>query len=861
MLRLRTFGGLTIESDGIRVAELNEQRKALALLAVLARSGEAGIGREKLMALLWPDSDMDRGRNALKQMLHGIRRQLDAPDAVTGTSELSLNRSILSSDVAEFADAIARGDLEESVSLYRGPFLDAVHIERAPEFSRWQDVERASLTQSHLEALERLARAADESGRRDEAVNWWRQLSAADPLQSRGAIGLMRSLDAAGDRAGALRVAEQHQALLREELDAKPDADVAALAERLRSTSVSFPRQEPAVVPRPVAQRASLNLEAPGIEKRSPRTFVIAGVLAVVVLALVVLAVAVMLVPRGGDEAGAPPSGNRIVVAMFANQTGDSTLDPLRLLAADWMTRAIARTPSVDVLYPGVLYTQGQLAGGLPALPMDLARNNGAHLAIAGNYYEARDTLYFSASLIDVGTGKVLRVLDPVAGTRSSPLAAIEELRKRTSVAIESMLDARVSEFVSPASRLPPLDAYREFITAEDLHWRGEVVPALEYFARALELDSSFMLAAARMIATAAQAGMCDMVDSLNLEFSGRLDQLSPIERPTFGRAVARCDGDWEAATRHDRGRTMLQPNSPILQWLLATSLRQANRPAEALAIMSTLDPARDIGWLTPPRRLFYWRELGSAQHAIGDFKGERKTADGIARDNPNQPAALYFRARSYAGANNPRAALAVLEEFESLEARASVGDSTGLPVVRVTSAGWTMYNISEELLAHGHRPEAVAAARRAMQWLERRSGTERNTPSHRLLQARALEMTGDYDGAESIVFELLRGDSQHLAYRGLAGVLAARRGNVARAAGIAASLATGQLGDRSERARVLARAQIAAVMGKSAEAVSLLQSIPHRAHPDDVQLFHSDPAFYGLRDNAEFKAFIRPRG
>ncbi len=855
MLRLRTFGGLTLESDGIRVAELNEQRKALALLAVLARSGEAGIGREKLMALLWPDSDVDRARNALKQMLHGIRRQLDAPDVVTGTSELSLNRGILSSDVAEFADAIARGDLEEAVSLYRGPFLDAIHIERAPEFSRWQDVERASLTQSHLEALERLARAADESGRRDEAVNWWRQLSAADPLQSRGAIGLMRSLEAAGDRAGALRVAGHHQVLLREELDAKPDADVAALAERLRSTSASFPRQEPAVVPRPVAAPASVNLVVPAIEKRSPRRFLIAGVLAVAVLA------AAVMFPRGGDKGAAPSSGNRIVVAMFANQTGDSTLDALRLLAADWMTRAIARTPSVDVLYPGVLYTQGQVAGGLPALPMDLARNNGAHLAIAGNYYEARDTLYFSASLIDVGTGKVLRVLDPVAGTRSSPLTAIEELRKRTSVAIESMLDSRVSEFVSPDSRLPRLDAYREFITAEDLHWRGEVVPALPYFARALELDSSFMLAAARMIATAAQAGMCDMVDSLNLEFSGRLDQLSPIERPTFGRAVARCDGDWEAATRHDRGRAMLQPKSPILQWLLATSLRQANRPAEALAIMSTLDPARDIGWLTPPRRLFYWRELGSAQHAIGDFKGERKTADGIARDNPSQPAALYFRARSYAGANNPRAALAVLEEFNSLEARTSVGDSTGLPVVRVVSAGWTMHNISQELLAHGHRPEAVAAAQRAMQWLASRPIGERNTLSHRLLQARALEMTGDYDGAEIIVSELLRGDPQSVPYRGLAGVLAARRGNMANADQIAASLAAGQRGDRSERARMLARAQIAAVMGKSAEAVSLLQSIPHRAHPDDVQLFHSDPAFYGLRDNAKFKAFVRPRG
>jgi DNA-binding SARP family transcriptional activator len=853
MFRLRTFGGLSLESDGVRVAELNAQRKALALLAVLARSRDAGVGREKLMALLWADSDMDRARGALKQMLHGIRRQLGAPGVVTGTSELSLDRKLLSSDVADFTDAIARGDLEAAVTLYRGPFLDAVHVDRAPEFSRWQDAERAELANAYLDALERLARAADEAGKRDEAVSWWRQLSAADPLQSRGAVGLMRSLEAAGDRAGALRVSEQHQVLLRDELDAKPDADVAALAAHLRSTSLSFPRRES--ISQRVAETLVDRTTAPTGERRARGLWTPIGA---VIAGVAIVAAAVLLIPRGSEETPVPHPGKRIVVAMFANQTGDSTLDPLRLLAADWMTRAMARTPSVDVLYPGVLYSQGQGGEGIASLPMDLARNNGAHFAIAGNYYMAKDTLYFSASLIDVGTGKVIRVLDPVAAVRSEPLPAIEELRKRTSVALEAMLDARVSGFLSSRTYMPRLDAYREFIVAEDLHWRGDVVASLPHFARALDLDSAFMLAAARMIASAAQAGRCDMVDSLAREFSSRLDELSFMERPTFGRAVARCDGDREAATRHDRDRAAVQPTSPILQWLLATSLRQSNRPAEALAIMSTLDPDRDIGWLTSPRRLFYWRELGSAQHAIGDYKGESRTADGIARDNPNHTAALYFRARSLAGANNPGRAVELLEEIDDMASRSTAAVSAGSSV---PSAGWTIYNISEELLAHGHRSEAVAAARRTLKWLQTREDSERNAPAHRLLRARALEMTGNYDEAAIVVSALLREDPESISLRAVAGVLAARRGDPVKARGISASLATGRSGDRSERARVLARAQIAAAMGNGAEAVSLLRSIPHRSHPGDVQLFHSDPAFYALRDNAEFKAFVRPRG
>src|SRR5215213_10569083 len=101
MLRLRTFGGLSLERDGIRLDEIVAQRKVLALLAVLARSGDAGIGRERVMALLWADSDMNRSRGSLKQMLHTLRRQL-GDEIVHGTSELRINDQMVSSDVADF---------------------------------------------------------------------------------------------------------------------------------------------------------------------------------------------------------------------------------------------------------------------------------------------------------------------------------------------------------------------------------------------------------------------------------------------------------------------------------------------------------------------------------------------------------------------------------------------------------------------------------------------------------------------------------------------------------------------------------------------------------------------------------------
>ena len=66
------------------------------------------------------------------------------------------------------------------------------------------------------------------------AERWSRRLATMDPLNGRYALRLMESLAALGDRAGALRHARVHQALIAEELGSQPDPAVVALAERLR---------------------------------------------------------------------------------------------------------------------------------------------------------------------------------------------------------------------------------------------------------------------------------------------------------------------------------------------------------------------------------------------------------------------------------------------------------------------------------------------------------------------------------------------------------------------------------------------------------------------------------------------------
>ena len=50
-------------------------RKSLAVLVVLALSSPAAVSREKIMALLWSESDQQAARSALRQTLHQLRRE------------------------------------------------------------------------------------------------------------------------------------------------------------------------------------------------------------------------------------------------------------------------------------------------------------------------------------------------------------------------------------------------------------------------------------------------------------------------------------------------------------------------------------------------------------------------------------------------------------------------------------------------------------------------------------------------------------------------------------------------------------------------------------------------------------------
>jgi DNA-binding SARP family transcriptional activator len=251
MLRLNTFGGLVLQQDGQLHTGPASQRRRLALLAIVAAAGRRGVSRDKLLALLWPDSEAEAARHSLYQAVHAIRRSAGSDEIFQGGATLQLNPQLITSDVGEFQEAIESGAHEQAVRLYRGPFLDGFRLENAPEYEQWQDAERVLHAREYAASLESLAAAAAARGDHPAAVRWWRRLAAAEPVSTRAAVGLIEALVAAGDRAGALQFAGVHSSLVRQHLETDPDPEIDAWVERLRSGEV--PAAAPAPRPRPAS--------------------------------------------------------------------------------------------------------------------------------------------------------------------------------------------------------------------------------------------------------------------------------------------------------------------------------------------------------------------------------------------------------------------------------------------------------------------------------------------------------------------------------------------------------------------------------------------------------------------------------
>jgi len=865
VLRIKCLGQLSVlDDDGQPVAGAATQPRRLAILALLARAGDRGLSRDKVIGFLWPDSDEERARRLLSEAVYMLRRELGSEDAIVGVRDLRIGSDILTSDVTELEQAVAARDYDRAAALYAGPFLDGFYLPGAAEFDRWVEDERRALEHDGETVFDACAAGAEARGDYAAAVTWWRRLAAKDPVNARVAVRLMRALAAAGDRHGAIRHAAIHQALVREELDCPADADVVRLADEIRAgmhgptaavTAADPPNDSPPVSAPNVDVRPVPAPETPVVRRETPTTprsapskrltrLVALGTAAVVVATVGAWAV------WGRMTVEAPvvvPS--RVVVAPLENRTGNQTLDPVGSMVAEWITQGLLRTGLVQVVDARTMLETAREAG--PSRGDDylrtLAERTGAGTVVSGTYFSEGDSLRFLMRITGAPSGEVRHTVDVVDAPLVRPTAALEPLRQRVTGALAVLLDPRLNNWTARTSQPPTYEAYGEFLLGMQT-FGPDYENSLRHFAKAARLDSTYWQAMLWAAMSYANLHRYRPADSLFQILDRNRAQLASYDEANLDYFYAGfVRGDWEISYRGGRRMLELAPGAGHALYAAGLTAQITNRPHEAIEVLRRIDTKEGWGKAWAPR---VYNLLARSYHQLGDYRNDLEWAKQLRASEPNVGWTRLEEVNATAALGDAKGALGLAVEGAAFPTTTDTWEDY--------SPGDFLWQAGRELRAHGHPAEAHEAFERAERWYASRPADERRTVAHRRGVARVLASLERWNDARAAYLTLYAQDSMTVEHLGALGVLSARLGRIAEADSIGARLVDDDRPYTFGAPRLWA-ARIAAVKGDRGAAAAFIHQALREGFAR-LYLLHADPDLESLRDLPAFREILRPR-
>ncbi|HMA02664.1 MAG TPA: serine/threonine-protein kinase, partial [Gemmatimonadaceae bacterium] len=547
------------------------------------------------------------------------------------------------------------------------------------------------------------------------------------------------------------------------------------------------------------------------------------------------------LVVLAGHRQAPVLEAKRVVVATFANKSGDRTLDPLGAMAADWIARGLARTGLVDVAGTAAelaARTNGTEASNLQAL----AEEARAGLVISGAFYRQGDSVLLEADFTDARTRKLLQSVGPISAPISAPLQGVERLRQRVTGSLAAVVDTRLAELAGLTSNPPSYDAYREFLTAENLFYTDDSA-AIAHYRNASALDSSYLFPLLREVAALSNRSSFAAADSVSQLLQRKRNLLSPYETSYLDALLADERGDPPTAYVAAKAMMDAAPKADFPVYLAADYANGVNKPREALALLKRLDP--EAGALRG--RVYYFAYYSSALHALGDYEGELE----IARRGRHQyPGRLYI-------ADLEVRALAALGRTTDLEAL--------LRGIR-TMASDLRYSVTDvfcnaiyELRAHDHPEAAIAVSNELLAWMATKPAREAATKAARMERMEALIATHKWSDVRPLADSLATENPASVDAIGARALAEVETGDRAAAVRSAALIVGGHThgGINSEADW---RATVAAALGGKAEALAdLEQGYPGGSIPN--YSWHDSILYELLRDYQPFQEYIRPKG
>ena len=841
-LRIRTLGGLQVFRGLHESSRLIEQPTLAALLVFLAL--ERDVTRETVQGVIWSTLPPDRARRALNQALYLLRREL-GEDWIEAEGERLRVTDLVSADALEFETRVADGPPSEALALYAGDFLQGWYLRDTPEFEHWTDRVRLRLSRLHRDA--RRARLSEllSDGDLPEALGVAREWLRRDPLGEEVHHALIECLALSGRREDALQLFEAWE---RERTaEQLPVADeTVALVERIRSGKEFLAREAEAPEEGSELEAASrASGPDPGDEPPSGgRTGrVLAGAAAVV-------AVVIVLFATLGDRTPPPPvlDPDRVLVYPLENRTGDATLDPAGMLAADWITRSLARAEFLQVFPTSELLAAGGDPAAENATPEEhlaraqaAARTTGCGTLVTGAYYGHGPEIEFHAQILAAPEWEVLESVGPIRTNRVDPMEAVDILGQRVLIGLALRRDESLGGVFRESERPPSYQAYMAFANGFRLFVSGQEREGAEAMLRANEIAPEFtapLIAAS--LALVRSTGDFEGADSVLRIVEASQDRLPPYDRLRFELAQATVRGDHRRAYRAAREAAALFPGGTA-DYASGHIAVEINRPREALELFGTLEQRlRVVG-----RFGVFWDMLAQAHHLLGNHRRELEEARRGRSRLPDQIHPLWAEIRALA-------ALGRLSEMDPL-----LDESQQLGWTAESNPGLILVRSAEELQAHGYPDEALRVLAHYPTWFDSLDPHQKARPDMRILLGRAHYLAGRLDEARPLFAELRTEDPANPVPIRYLGTIAARTGD-ARAARTYSRELDALTGLHLLGHHTLGRAAIASRLGEQEAAVALLR----RAVTEGVRFgtaLHSDPDLLVLADYAPFQEFMRP--
>ena len=212
------------------IAYLLEHSEAVVALAIESHP----VGRERLVDRVWPDLHDESAYNALKMCVHRTRQQLADPNAIIVTRGGYTLAPDIEVDLRALEAALER--------IRRSPDANEPGLEGAFDrlvrgrpsfFANWEwfgPIERILESATH-EVGAFVAEHAVRRGDHVRALAIAQMLVKLDPLDEAARRVAIRAHLAANDRGAAILEYRSYKAMLHEELDVEPSADLKHLLE------------------------------------------------------------------------------------------------------------------------------------------------------------------------------------------------------------------------------------------------------------------------------------------------------------------------------------------------------------------------------------------------------------------------------------------------------------------------------------------------------------------------------------------------------------------------------------------------------------------------------------------------------